>query len=99
MGFARPSNISASYKWQACWTRRIWMAYNMNPSSGTGTINELFASAVRFHQSGQLQQAEALYRQVLEVHPSHADALHLLGILAHQTGHQQAAISLIRQAI
>jgi tetratricopeptide (TPR) repeat protein len=75
------------------------MADYIDPSGGTATIDELFAAAVRFHQSGQLPEAEALYRQVLEAHPSHADAVHLLGILAHQTGHHQAAISLIRQAI
>src|SRR5205807_1341039 len=31
--------------------------------------------------------------------PCHADALHLLGVLEHQTDHHEAAIPLIRQAI
>ncbi len=52
-----------------------------------------------FHRAGQLAQAERCYREVLAVRPAHADALHLLGLLAHQTGHQQAAVDLIGRAI
>ena len=63
------------------------------------TIAELFDLAVHHHQSGNLHEAEALYRQILQADLGHADAHHLLGLLAHQTGHHEAAIPLIRQAI
>ena len=63
------------------------------------TIVELFDQALRIHQSGDLEQAERLYREILRVAPAHADAHHLLGLLAHQTGHHQAAIPLIQEAI
>ena len=46
-----------------------------------------------------LQQAEAIYRQILQVDPSHADALHLLGVIAHQVGQHDLAIRYISQAI
>lgn len=63
------------------------------------TVAELFNQAVSHHQSGNLKEAEALYRQVLQLDHFHADGRHLLGLLAHQTGHHDAAIYLIRQAI
>jgi Flp pilus assembly protein TadD len=55
--------------------------------------------AISLHQQGQLVQAEASYRQHLEIDPSNADALHLLGVIAYQTGHYQDAVELISKAI
>jgi tetratricopeptide (TPR) repeat protein len=55
--------------------------------------------AMQYHQAGQLAQAEAMYRQVLQQQSTHADALHLLGLLAHQAGHSEAGAALIQQAI
>ena len=40
-----------------------------------------------------------MYRQVLTVDPSNFDALHLLGVLAHQIGKHRQAIEFISQAI
>jgi len=51
------------------------------------------------HRAGEFAQAEAIYRQVLQENPRHPDALHLLGVLAHQCGNSQAALQLINQAI
>src|SRR5579872_6596192 len=58
-----------------------------------------FAAALRHHQSGRLDEAERLYRQVLQGDPNHADALHFLGVIAHQRGHNDAALELLEQAI
>ncbi|MEA2708106.1 MAG: hypothetical protein QOF78_707, partial [Phycisphaerales bacterium] len=44
-------------------------------------------------------QAEAMYREVLQRHPDHPDALHLLGVAAHQQGRHEEACALIRRAI
>jgi predicted O-linked N-acetylglucosamine transferase (SPINDLY family) len=55
--------------------------------------------AIAFHRQGKLGQAEAIYRQILGISPLNADALHLLGVIANQTGHHQAAIDLIGQAL
>ena len=62
-------------------------------------IDSSLTSAVTHHQAGRLANAEALYRQVLATAPHHPDALHLLGVLLHQTGQSQAAVDLIRRAI
>lgn len=59
----------------------------------------LFAEAVRQHQGRNLAGAEALYRQVLQEMPDHADALHLLGVIAHQTQRSAEAVALISRAI
>ncbi len=40
-----------------------------------------------------------LYRQILTIDPRHADALHLLGVVAYQTGRHVAAVDLMSQAI
>lgn len=59
----------------------------------------MFASAAQRHQSGQLAEAETLYRQVLEIHPGHVEGLHNLGVLAEQTGRYAMAEDLIGKAI
>jgi protein O-GlcNAc transferase len=51
------------------------------------------------HQAGRLNRAEALYRKVLSADPNHADALHLLGVVAFQCGNIAAALQLIEQAL
>jgi Tfp pilus assembly protein PilF len=63
------------------------------------TIKELFDQAVRYHRCGNVQQAEALYRQVVQAAPAHAAAHRMLGLIAHQAGQQQTAIALLRQAV
>jgi tetratricopeptide (TPR) repeat protein len=63
------------------------------------TTDDSFARAVRLHQAGKLAEAEATYRQILAKTPHHADALHLLGVLAGQAEQFDAAIDLISRAI
>jgi tetratricopeptide (TPR) repeat protein len=59
----------------------------------------LLARGLELHQAGRTAEAEAVYRRVLEADPRNADAWHLFGVLAHQTGHHDVALSLLRQAI
>lgn len=47
-------------------------------------IDQQFATAQQYHQSGQLEQAQQLYQKILEVHPGHAPAIHYMGVLAFQ---------------
>jgi predicted O-linked N-acetylglucosamine transferase (SPINDLY family) len=63
------------------------------------TTSEALAIAIRHHQGGRLQAAEQIYRQILAAEPEHADALHLLGVIAHQTGRHAVAVDCIRRAI
>jgi protein O-GlcNAc transferase len=60
---------------------------------------ELFTTAMHHHRAGRLNEAETLYRRILEADPNHPEALHMLGVLAHQTGQPQVAIDLIGRAI
>ena len=62
-------------------------------------LPELFATAIQHHRAGRLNEAETLYRQILATDSNHPDSLHMLGVLAHQTGQPQLAIDLIRRAI
>lgn len=61
--------------------------------------SDALATAVQHHQAGRLHDAELIYRQILQGNPNHVDALHLLGLIAHQVGDHQAAIALISRAI
>ena len=63
--------------------------------SGSGKL-EL---ALEHHRKGELHQAEMLYRQILAGEPASVDALHLLGVIAHQVGRNDVAVSYVSQAI
>jgi protein O-GlcNAc transferase len=65
----------------------------------TATIPQAPAAAMPHHQAGRLAEAEAIYRQILNVQPANADALHLLGVIASQTGHHTSAVDLIGRAL
>jgi predicted TPR repeat methyltransferase len=62
-------------------------------------MKNLLQTAIEHHRAGRLAQAEPIYRQILALSPAHPEALHLLGMIAHQTGHADAAIAFINQAI
>jgi tetratricopeptide (TPR) repeat protein/SAM-dependent methyltransferase len=58
-----------------------------------------FGVAVNHHQAGRAREAEQHYRQALAADPTHADSLHLLGVLAHQHGRNDIAVDLIGKAL
>ena len=73
-----------------------------NPQQSFSTSMDVDAKlqqAIPLYQAGQLQQAEQICQQILKDFPQHADALHLLGVIAHQVGDYRIATSLITQAI
>lgn len=51
------------------------------------------------HQRGELDNARAAYRAILDCFPQHANTLHLLGVVARQQGQAAQAVDLIAQAI
>jgi capsular polysaccharide biosynthesis protein/tetratricopeptide (TPR) repeat protein len=55
--------------------------------------------AIRLHNEGKLDAAEALYREVLRDKPGHQAALHLSGLVAHQRGRYREAVTLIEMAL
>ncbi len=62
-------------------------------------MSDLLSTGLAHHQAGRLAEAERCYRQLLSVQPEHADALHLLGLLAFGARQFDAAIGLISRAI
>lgn len=75
------------------------------PTNGDGepeqaiSVDATFQRATERHVLGHLAEAQALYHQVLQQMPAHADALHLLGVTYLQKGDFVAATDLIRRAI
>jgi protein O-GlcNAc transferase len=55
--------------------------------------------AVKLHIEGRLNEAEAVYRQILREEPANPSALHLLGVLAYQRKRYDEAADLIQRAI
>lgn len=59
----------------------------------------LLRQALARHRTGALDDAEALYRQILAIEPRHADALQFLGVIARRRGDPNRALELLEQAV
>jgi len=62
-------------------------------------LNQLIQNALGLQKSGQLQEAEVLYRKILVKEPKNPGVLHLLGLIKYQSRNYPEAIDLIRKAI
>src|SRR5882724_3711315 len=68
--------------------------------AGPGALaGNLFAAAVQHFQGRCLDEAERACRDVLTFDRNHAQALHLLGLIAHQSGRPDAALDFIGRAL
>ena len=56
------------------------------------TMAQVLQLAVKHHQSGQIQDAEELYRSILQIQPNHPDANHNLGLLTVQAQRPAAGL-------
>jgi predicted TPR repeat methyltransferase len=63
------------------------------------SIDQALLVAVELHRLRERDNAERLYRRILEVAPHHSEALHFLGVLLHQRGRSVQALGLIRKSI
>jgi glycosyltransferase involved in cell wall biosynthesis len=61
-------------------------------------VDALAAQALALHQADELEQAETLYRRVLDTAPDHADVLHMLGVVRAMLGDAREAQALIARA-
>ena len=52
----------------------------------TLTIEQAIEFALEHHNAGDLSKAESIYNQILQAEPNQPEALHLLGVIAHQMG-------------
>jgi tetratricopeptide (TPR) repeat protein len=66
------------------------------PSSPTPS---LLAIAFQSYQSGNLAEAERVYRQVLQQEPDQPDALHVLSVILCQTKQFEEATTIIRRLV
>ena len=69
-----------------------------------GTPSELslpdaLSLAIVLHRSENWDDAQLLYRKILEAAPDQPDAMHFLGVLSHQRGQSETAIELIERSI
>lgn len=62
-------------------------------------LQKLYLSALGYHRQGQLTEAKSLYQQLLVSNPNHADTLHMLGVVHHQTNNPELAVRYIEQAL
>jgi tetratricopeptide (TPR) repeat protein len=63
------------------------------------SVTERLKKSVDLHRAGQLDEAENMYRDIVRIDPGHADALHLLGVIAHQREDYDTAVESINRAI
>jgi tetratricopeptide (TPR) repeat protein len=69
------------------------------PSPGGQSGPSLLPEAMRLHQAGLLDQAEALYQRVIAADPREAIGHHYLGVLAMQRGDLATAEAKLREAL
>ena len=81
--------------------RRSQQTHIRKPGNGPlpPEVHRVFLEAATHHQAKRFSQAEDLYNQILNQFPSHAETLHLRGLLAYQLGQNLPALTCIEQAI
>ena len=63
------------------------------------TIEQALEQGVAAHNQNNLQEAEKLYRAILQSRPTHPDANHNLGLIAMSVNQSAAALPLFRTAL
>ena len=63
------------------------------------SLQSNLSQAVDYHQAGDLDHAEDIYRQVLKDEPENPNALNLLGVLCSQREQFDESIDLLMKAV
>mmetsp|Transcript_16035 Transcript_16035/g.18957 ORF Transcript_16035/g.18957 Transcript_16035/m.18957 type:complete len:1102 (+) Transcript_16035:89-3394(+) len=63
------------------------------------TIQKALQLALARHSEGKPEDAEKIYREILDQFPDHAEVLHLLGLVHYQKGDPLGAIGFIEKAL
>ena len=63
------------------------------------TIEQALQQGIAAHREGKVQEAERLYRSIIQSQPTHPDANHNLGIIAVSVGKIEAALPLFKPAL
>ena len=62
-------------------------------------VDAKLQQTISIYQTGQLQQAEQICQQILKDFLRHANALHLLGVIAYKAEEYKIATDLISRAV
>ena len=65
----------------------------------TLSIDEALRQGVAAHKDGKVQEAERLYRAILQSQPLHPDANHNLGVIAVSVNKTESALPLFKTAL
>jgi predicted TPR repeat methyltransferase len=63
------------------------------------SIPDALRLATALHRAGHVDDAQVLYQRVLDLAPEHPDALHFMGMLAHDQGRREDALALISRSV
>src|SRR5262245_48179285 len=63
------------------------------------SLPEMLAKAIDHANNGRLEEAESIYREMIEAEPAHAEARFSLGMIAFRRGEMQRAIEEIGRAL
>ena len=63
------------------------------------TIEQALKQAVAAHKEGKLNEAENIYRAILQSQPNHPDANHNLGVIAVSLNQIETALPLFKTAL
>ncbi|AGZ54452.1 tetratricopeptide repeat protein [Mycobacterium kansasii] len=80
-------------------------AFDKRPTLGFDTkaaeirTHDLVRQALAAHQQGRSDDARATCEEALRIEPRQFDAMHVLGVIARQSGQPERALELISQAI
>lgn len=62
-------------------------------------IGQALELARKYHEKGDFNQAEQVYRAIIEIDPFNAEATHNLGMLAAAKGNREEALILVKKSI
>jgi tetratricopeptide (TPR) repeat protein len=62
-------------------------------------IGQAIDKALELHREGKLEESKDIYIKILQKEPNNFEALHFLGVIAHQCKDHQLAIDLISKSI
>ena len=63
------------------------------------SLDDALQLAVAVHREGKPRLAAQHYEAILQVAPTHPDALHYMGVAQHQMGNHEGAVNLIQRAL
>ena len=62
-------------------------------------MHHKFKDAIKFHKNGDLPNANNILTEILKNEPNNFDVLHLLGVIAFQSGQNLSSVDFLKKAI